>query len=88
MRPRRPGASGAGARAEVVRCLGHPGGESDGRTRNALHRPRRHAALLHADRAHVIRHLGDIEMLHTYEGTETMQTLIVGRDITGVSAFA
>ncbi|GAC1338516.1 MAG: acyl-CoA dehydrogenase family protein [Candidatus Dormibacteria bacterium] len=36
---------------------------------------------------HVIRHLGDIEILHTYEGTETMQTLIVGRDITGVSAF-
>jgi glutaryl-CoA dehydrogenase len=26
--------------------------------------------------------------LGTYEGTETMQTLIVGRDITGVSAFA
>jgi glutaryl-CoA dehydrogenase len=36
---------------------------------------------------HVIRHMGDIEMLHTYEGTETVQTLIVGRDITGVSAF-
>jgi glutaryl-CoA dehydrogenase len=37
---------------------------------------------------HVIRHISDIEVLHTYEGTETMQTLIVGRDITGVSAFA
>ena len=37
---------------------------------------------------HVIRHMSDIEVLHTYEGTETMQTLIVGRDITGVSAFA
>jgi glutaryl-CoA dehydrogenase len=37
---------------------------------------------------HVIRHMGDIEALHTYEGTETMQTLIVGRDITGVGAFA
>ncbi len=36
---------------------------------------------------HVIRHMSDIEVLHTYEGTETMQTLIVGRDITGVSAF-
>jgi glutaryl-CoA dehydrogenase len=36
---------------------------------------------------HVIRHMGDIEMLHTYEGTETIQTLIVGRDITGISAF-
>jgi glutaryl-CoA dehydrogenase len=37
---------------------------------------------------HVIRHMADIEAIHTYEGTETMQTLIVGRDITGVSAFA
>jgi glutaryl-CoA dehydrogenase len=37
---------------------------------------------------HVIRHMADIEALHTYEGTETMQTLIVGRDITGVGAFA
>lgn len=36
---------------------------------------------------HVVRHMGDIEMLHTYEGTETIQTLIVGRDITGISAF-
>jgi len=35
---------------------------------------------------HVIRHMTDIEVLHTYEGTETMQTLIVGRDITGVGA--
>jgi glutaryl-CoA dehydrogenase len=37
---------------------------------------------------HVIRHMTDIEVLHTYEGTETIQTLIVGRDITGVGAFA
>ena len=36
---------------------------------------------------HVIRHMGDIEVIHTYEGTETMQALIVGRDITGVGAF-
>jgi len=36
---------------------------------------------------HVIRHMADIEAIHTYEGTETIQTLIVGRDITGVSAF-
>jgi glutaryl-CoA dehydrogenase len=34
------------------------------------------------------RLLGDIEIIHTYEGTETMQTLIVGRDITGIGAFA
>jgi glutaryl-CoA dehydrogenase len=37
---------------------------------------------------HVIRHMSDIEVLHTYEGSETIQTLIVGRDITGVGAFA
>jgi glutaryl-CoA dehydrogenase len=37
---------------------------------------------------HVIRHMADIEVLHTFEGTETIQTLIVGRDITGVGAFA
>ena len=36
---------------------------------------------------HVIRHMGDVEVIHTYEGTETMQALIVGRDITGVGAF-
>ena len=37
---------------------------------------------------HVIRHMGDIEVIHTFEGTETMQALIVGRDITGISAFS
>ncbi|MFI2102839.1 acyl-CoA dehydrogenase family protein [Isoptericola sp. NPDC019693] len=36
----------------------------------------------------VARHFADVEALHTYEGTESMQALIVGRDITGVSAFA
>jgi glutaryl-CoA dehydrogenase len=37
---------------------------------------------------HVIRHMGDIEAIYTYEGTEQIQTLLVGRDITGVGAFA
>jgi glutaryl-CoA dehydrogenase len=37
---------------------------------------------------HVVRHWADIEAIHTFEGTETMQTLIVGRDITGIGAFA
>jgi len=36
---------------------------------------------------HVVRHMADMEAIHTYEGTETIQTLIVGKDITGVSAF-
>lgn len=37
---------------------------------------------------HVMRHMADIEAIHTYEGTETIQTLLVGRKITGVGAFA
>ena len=37
---------------------------------------------------HVMRHMADMEALHTFEGTETIQSLIVGRDITGVGAFA
>jgi len=37
---------------------------------------------------HVVRHMADLEAIHTFEGTETMQTLIVGRDITGIGAFA
>jgi glutaryl-CoA dehydrogenase len=36
---------------------------------------------------HVARHLCDIEAIDTYEGTDTVQTLIVGRDITGYNAF-
>ena len=36
---------------------------------------------------HVMRHMADIEAIHTFEGTETIQTLIVGRDITGIGAF-
>ena len=36
---------------------------------------------------HVIKHMADVEAVHTFEGTETMQTLIVGRDITGIGAF-
>jgi glutaryl-CoA dehydrogenase len=36
---------------------------------------------------HVMRHMADIEAIHTFEGTETIQALIVGRDITGTSAF-
>ncbi|HLP23930.1 MAG TPA: acyl-CoA dehydrogenase family protein [Microbacteriaceae bacterium] len=39
-------------------------------------------------RHRVGRHFADIEAMHTYEGTETIQGFIVGRDITGFSAFA
>jgi glutaryl-CoA dehydrogenase len=36
---------------------------------------------------HIARHLCDIEAIATYEGTDTVQALIVGRDITGKNAF-
>ena len=36
----------------------------------------------------VIQHMADIEGIHTYEGTESVQALLVGRDITGYGAFA
>lgn len=39
-------------------------------------------------KTNVMRHLADIEAVHTYEGTETIQTLLVGRAITGHAAFA
>ena len=37
---------------------------------------------------HVARHHADIEAVYTYEGTDSIQSLIVGRAITGMSAFA
>ena len=36
----------------------------------------------------VMRHMADIEALHTYEGTESIQTLIIGKQLTGIGAFA
>lgn len=36
----------------------------------------------------VARHIADVEAIHTYEGTETVQALIIGRSITGLSAFS
>ena len=35
----------------------------------------------------VARHLTDLEIVDTYEGTDSIQSLIVGRDVTGISAF-
>jgi len=37
---------------------------------------------------HVARHLTDMEVVHTYEGTDSIQALIVGRDLTGIPAFS
>ena len=36
----------------------------------------------------IARHFADIEAVFTYEGTDTIQSLVVGREITGTSAFA
>jgi glutaryl-CoA dehydrogenase len=36
---------------------------------------------------HVARHHADMEAVYTYEGTDSIQALIVGREITGESAF-
>jgi glutaryl-CoA dehydrogenase len=36
---------------------------------------------------HVIRHLCDLEAVSTLEGTESVHTLILGQEITGISAF-
>jgi glutaryl-CoA dehydrogenase len=36
---------------------------------------------------HVGRHFADMEAVYTYEGTDHMQMLVVGKDICGVSAF-
>jgi glutaryl-CoA dehydrogenase len=37
---------------------------------------------------HVARHMADMEAVFTYEGTDSIQSLILGREITGESAFA
>jgi glutaryl-CoA dehydrogenase len=34
-----------------------------------------------------VSHMADIEAIPIFEGTETIQALIVGRDITGIGAF-
>jgi glutaryl-CoA dehydrogenase len=39
------------------------------------------------DRYSVIRHLMNLEAVYTYEGTHNIHTLVVGHDITGISAF-
>jgi glutaryl-CoA dehydrogenase len=35
----------------------------------------------------VMRHMADLEAVYTYEGTNDINTLVVGREITGLSAF-
>jgi glutaryl-CoA dehydrogenase len=35
----------------------------------------------------VIRHLCDLEAISALEGTASMHTLVIGKEITGISAF-
>ncbi len=37
---------------------------------------------------HVARHHADIESVFTFEGTDSIQALVIGREITGVQAFS
>jgi glutaryl-CoA dehydrogenase len=36
---------------------------------------------------HVARHFADMEAVYTYEGSNEINTLVVGREITGIAAF-
>lgn len=36
---------------------------------------------------HIVRHLTDMEVVSTYEGTDAIQSLIIGREIIGTQAF-
>ena len=40
-----------------------------------------------ADEYHIIRHMMNLEAVNTYEGTHDIHALILGRAITGISAF-
>ena len=40
-----------------------------------------------SDEYHVIRHVMNLEAVNTYEGTQDIHALILGRGITGLSAF-
>ena len=41
-----------------------------------------------SDEYHVIRHMLNMEVINTLEGTHDIHTLILGRAQTGISAFA
>lgn len=41
-----------------------------------------------ADEYPVFRHMANLESVYTYEGTHDIHTLVIGREVTGLSAFA
>ena len=40
-----------------------------------------------SDDYHIIRHLMNLEAVNTYEGTQDIHSLILGKAITGIQAF-
>ena len=40
-----------------------------------------------SDEYHIIRHMLNLEAVNTYEGTQDIHALIIGRGITGLNAF-
>lgn len=40
------------------------------------------------DEYHIIRHMTNLESVNTYEGTNDIHALIIGRAITGIAAFS
>jgi glutaryl-CoA dehydrogenase len=40
-----------------------------------------------ADEYPVFRHMANLESVYTYEGTHDIHTLVIGREVTGISAF-
>ena len=36
----------------------------------------------------VMRHMANLESVRTYEGTDEIHTLVLGRELTGLAAFA
>lgn len=41
-----------------------------------------------SDEYHIIRHMNNLEAVNTYEGTHDIHALILGREVTGIPAFA
>ncbi|PSN40644.1 Glutaryl-CoA dehydrogenase [Blattella germanica] len=41
-----------------------------------------------SDEYHIIRHVLNLEAVNTYEGTHDIHALVLGRAITGISAFS
>jgi alkylation response protein AidB-like acyl-CoA dehydrogenase len=84
----------AGTRGTCARmALGHATAGYEAAMRYVMARRQFGKPLASPDRAgatgshHMVRHWADVESIHTFEGTETMRTVIVGRGGTEIAAF-